>query len=301
MLGFLQIDYNAVTFYGWRRLQVFIAGQYRSGITETLIGEMLPENDIKSELLRKTYFSFLFCRSDIIEQTRQPLNGVTAYRGGNSKMRKYVFLIGVFVITLLMSGCGNKQELAQKTTAGGEVANTLGDLIKKQSKVTSYILVGPMKSKLAVKLNEGKPVATRLESEQGWLLKRLDKKMNYIYDQATKSITAMSIAGFPNRETEPVSAAADALKALADSKVSSETVDGVECMKVSNADGSKVYWLEKEHGLPLQLKSDGQNLKFKYEQINSVPDSMFELPAGTKIREMSNMRPATIIPGVHKN
>lgn len=225
-------------------------------------------------------------------------------------MRKHVWLIGILVVALaagsFVVGCGKKQQPqtgAAGTTApervkgpAGEGANNLGDLLKKQSDLTSYVMsmqTGAMKVRYAMKMDNGKPVAMKMDNgPQGWMIMRMDKKIQYIYNPATKSAMAMPMSG-PGPQSGPAGASsapdAAALKALTGTKVSSDTVDGVDCMKVISADGSNTYWIEKEHGLPVQLTSGGKTLKFNYEQINSVPDSEFELPPGVKIQQMPKM------------
>lgn len=228
-------------------------------------------------------------------------------------MRKYIFLVGILIIALLAVGCGKKQEEATSNQpmppltpapVAGEGANALGDLLKKQSDLTSYVMLmdsGKMKSNYSVKLANGKPVAMKMQtSKTDWVIIRMDKKMQYIYNPAMKSVMAMPMTGVGPQSGLAKAPDADALKALAGMKTSSEMVDGVDTLKVSNADGSKVYWVEKEHGLPVQVKDGAQTLKFKYEQINAVPDSEFEVPTGTKIQQMPKMPGMPPMPNMPK-
>lgn len=225
-------------------------------------------------------------------------------------MRKYVWLIGILVIALLvvpfMVGCGSKQQSGSVTTASGEKsaeeptgtagggANTLGDLMKKHGELSSYVMTtdtGGMKTRTAMKMADGKPVAMKVDTGQGgWMIMRLDKKMQYMYNPATKSVMAMPMTGTaqsaPSKGPLPD---AEAMKALGMQKTTSETLDGVDCLKMASSDGKKAYWVEKEHGLPVQVTDGGKTMKFKYEQINSVPDSTFEVPAGIKTQEMPKM------------
>jgi len=222
-------------------------------------------------------------------------------------MRKYVWLIGILIVAMLavtfVAGCGKKQATsgagvatAPGTTeapAGGG-ANTLGDLLKKSGAITSYVMImnmGPTKMRMAQKLEGGKPVAMKMDmGPQGWMLIQMDKKMQYTYSPATKSAMAMPMsASMAASQGGSGATAIDKLKALVGTKVSSETVDGVDCLKVVSKDGASTYWVEKENGLPVQMLMAGKTMKFKYEQINSVPDSEFEVPAGVKIQQMPAM------------
>jgi len=221
-------------------------------------------------------------------------------------MRKYVWLIGILVVAMLavtfMAGCGKKQQsqsgvaTAPASTQGpaGEGANTLGDLLKKSGAITSYVMImdmGPMKMRVAQKLADGKPVAMKMDmGPQGWTIVQMDKKMQYTYSPATKSVMAMPMsANMAASQSGSGASAMDKLKALVGTKVSSETVDGVDCLKVISKDRANTYWVEKENGLPVQVLVGGKTMKFKYEQINSVPDSTFEVPAGVKIQQMPKM------------
>lgn len=65
-----------------------------------------------------------------------------------------------------------------------------------------------------------------------------------------------------------------------------ETLDGVACLRVDvkRQDGTNAtYWLDTQYGLLRQSKIGDQVTKIKYEEINSVPDSAFELPKGVKV------------------
>lgn len=221
-------------------------------------------------------------------------------------MRKYTWLIAILVVAMLavtfMAGCGKKQEsssvvstgspsagtAASPTTAPAKIS-TLADLIKKQGGLSSYIMtmdMGQMKMRTAMKMEGGKPVAMKVDmGPQGWMLMRVDKKMQYMYNPQTKGVMGMPIS-----DTAMASAQKDPLaqlKAMAGAKVSSDTVDGVDCLKVVSGQGT--FWCEKENGLPVQAQVMGKLMKFKYEQINSVADSEFELPAGTKVQTMPAM------------
>jgi len=220
-------------------------------------------------------------------------------------MRKHVWLIGILVIALLVVpfvvGCGGKKQPGSVTTApagkpaapAGGGAATLGELMSKQRELSSYSVSmesGAAKASYAIKMTNGKPVAMKIDTGQGgWMIMRLDKKMQYLYTPATKAVMAMPITETASAAASKGPPSAEALKALGMQKESQDTVDGVDCLKVSSADGKKAYWIEKEHGLPVQVKDGDKTMKFKYEQINAVPDSTFEVPAGMKTQEMPKM------------
>lgn len=225
-------------------------------------------------------------------------------------MRKYVWLIGILIIAMLamtfVAGCGKKQQSSSVATAPGQAPppgappgappaaagiNTLADLQKAMTGLSSYVMtmdMGGMKIRTAVKLDGGKPVAMKSDTGQGWSIMRMDKKVMYSYSPATKAVMQMpmpaSAGGASSGGAPSALSIADQLKAMAGAKVSSEAVDGVDCLKV--VDGQNTYWCEKQHGLPVQMDMGGKTMKFKYEQVNAVPDSEFEVPAGLKIQQM---------------
>jgi len=68
--------------------------------------------------------------------------------------------------------------------------------------------------------------------------------------------------------------------------IKQETLDGVACLRVDvkRQDGTAAtYWLDTQYGLLRQSKIGDQVTKLKYEMINAVPDSAFELPKGVKV------------------
>lgn len=217
-------------------------------------------------------------------------------------MRKNVWLIGILIIALLaagfMSGCGKKQSSSVATTSGGKngstagtesavagPANNLTDLLNKYKGLSSYTMTmdtGMGKTTMSFKLDDAKPVAMKMASAQGTMLMQLDKKIMYMINPATKTAMSMPLDDktIQQSQKDPM----EQLKTASDAKVSSETVDGIDCLKVTNA--GSTTWCDKETGLPVQIELMGKLTKIKCEQINSVPDSEFELPAGIKVQQM---------------
>jgi len=219
-------------------------------------------------------------------------------------MRKYTWLVGILVMAMLavtfMAGCGKKQQSVVSTSSSSKsgastasapagAVGTLADLIKKQSGLSSYKMtmdMGGMKVTTAVKMEGGKAVAVKSDmGANGWMLMRMDKKMQYMYNPQMKGVMAQPIdqKALAASQKDPL----DQIKALVDAKVSSDTVNGIACLKVVAKEGT--FWCEKENGLPIQMDIGGKMMKFSYDQVNAVPDSEFELPAGTKIMKMPAM------------
>jgi hypothetical protein len=70
-------------------------------------------------------------------------------------------------------------------------------------------------------------------------------------------------------------------------KVSSEKLDGVDCwrIEVTRERGSVIMWLDKQYGLPRQTTLGDRTARYRVEQVNAVPDSLFTLPQGVKVVE----------------
>ncbi len=229
-------------------------------------------------------------------------------------MIKYVKAMGILLcVSLMVSaivGCGKKQSAQTDAGSSGEVAkspvaqvtpqvapdapkpvvrssNPLADLMKKQSGLTSYVMtmkMGAQDMKSAMKMENGKPVRIRTDmGAMGWTLVQYDKGVQYMGNSKTNVAMEIPLKGSQhNAPSTMIMPSAEALKSY---KIESETLDGVDCLKVSKADSSTTVWMEKEHGLPVQMIMGGKPMKLKYEQVNAVPDSAFELPAGVQVQK----------------
>lgn len=154
---------------------------------------------------------------------------------------------------------------------------------------------------MTVRLKDGQPVRMKMQVGEGTYIYVLrDKNETYMYDEKTKTAMKMPTkdesaqkpeAGAPGMPKMPD---VEEMKAKSPN-VKSESLDGVDCWVIEIpmiADGKSVKsWVDKEYGLPRQENLGDKTIKFSYKDINSVPDSAFELPAGTKIQDMSQMMP----------
>lgn len=223
-------------------------------------------------------------------------------------MRKYMAMIGVLLVALvvisLMAGC-SKPKPAGQAVVPPVVKKPLGaagdfsELTQKRAALTSYVQVmdvGGRQTKQAMKLENGKPVAMKMEMQPGggWILILLDQKVEYTYDPNSKMAMKMSLGGNEGGQPgkPPAGLKVPKLEDMKAPNVSSDTVDGVECWKIVSASlggANSAVWMDKEYGLVRQTESNGTITKCRYEQINAVPDSEFQLPPGTKVRDMSSM------------
>jgi len=72
----------------------------------------------------------------------------------------------------------------------------------------------------------------------------------------------------------------------------SETIDGVDCwiVEVTGEQGEGKMWIGKADGLMRKAEEAGGTQTMSYTDINEVPDSAFEVPAGVTLTDMSDIQ-----------
>jgi len=224
---------------------------------------------------------------------------------------KYARILGValvaFVIFSSLGGCSKAKRTSGEVTGPAPQvaakpsgpAGIAAELKAKRESIKSYIMsmdMGGGKMTQTIKFENGQPIRMKIDlGGGGWMLVQKDKQVQYMYDP--KSKTAMKIpinetkGGAPGKVPGMKSPDLDEFKNLK-TKVKSETVDGADCWLFELSEpnqGSVKSWVDKQNGLVRQMEIGGKITKINYDQINSVPDSEFELPAGTKVQDMSSM------------
>ncbi len=126
------------------------------------------------------------------------------------------------------------------------------DMASARKAVKSYTMVmdmGGATTRQSMKLADGVPVAMKMDmGDKGWVLTQFDKKVQYMFNPQTKTATKMALPQDANIKDQ----------------------------------------MDKKYGLPRQMEAEGKVVKLKYEAINAVPDSEFQLPAGTKVQDMAD-------------
>lgn len=133
------------------------------------------------------------------------------------------------------------------------------------------------------------------QGRTGITISRPDKDVIWILNPASK--TYMEMSGVGNMPTSDADIA-EALKGLGERKlVGEETINGYACDKYvftyhDKSMGTQSQWVSKKLKIAIKMESEGSPFKMSSEYKNikegSVPDFLFELPAGyTK----------TVIPG----
>lgn len=227
-------------------------------------------------------------------------------------MSKCVRILGAalvaFVILSSLGGCSKAKRTGGEVTAPAPQqvapkpsgpAGVAAEIKAKRESLKSYVMSMDMGGKMmtqAIKFKNGQPIRMKIDlGDGGWMLVQNDKQVQYMYDPRTK--TAMKI---PISETKGESPGKvpgvktpdpDELKDVK-TAIKSETVDGADCWLFELSQeglGSMKSWVDKDHGLARQMEIGGKIMKMSYDQINSVPDSEFELPPGTKVQDMPSV------------
>lgn len=223
-------------------------------------------------------------------------------------MRRYVWVLAILIVGLvsamLAAGCGKKQQAsapASGVTASAPSAEATVDAPKSsspadqlksvQGKLTSYEMssgTGGQKMTQWMKIENGKPL--RIKSDMGamgWSLLQFDNKVQYTFDPKTQIAMKMPL-NVPKNAPGGNSGIPGSTGASIP-KITSGSLDGADCwVSESNVAGAGTIkaWMDKDYGLARQVQMGDKVMKFSYDKINSVPDSEFELPAGTKVQEM---------------
>lgn len=218
-------------------------------------------------------------------------------------MRRYAAMIVALLIVGLLAGCSKTKPVGQAVTppavkkpAGN--AGIFAELTQKRARLKSYVQVmdmGGRQAKHAMKLENGKPVAMKMQMAPGggWILVLMDEKVQYTYDPNSKTAMKMSMGDSqPEQGKAPAGLKVPKLEDMKTPTMSSDTVDGVDCWKIvspSLGGDNSAVWMDKEYGLARQMQTGQTITKIQYEQINAVPDSEFQLPPGTKVQDMGAM------------
>jgi len=187
---------------------------------------------------------------------------------------------------------GGALALAGKTAAPAAApdAGSAWDQIRAaRSAVKSYKVTmqqGAQKITQYVKMKDGKPSRMRMETGQAWVLVQIDTKSVFLYNPQQK--VAMKTTTDKGAMADQSTLDDIEMIQKGNPKVTSDKLDGADCWIVSmTAKNQATVWIDKKQGLIRQLKQKNITVKLKVEDVNAVADSQFELPADTKVQDMS--------------
>lgn len=182
-------------------------------------------------------------------------------------------------------------------------AQTLEDVMKATKSLSSYqatMLLPGGKSVISyTKLQDGKPVKMKSETDDGgWNIVDLASK-----EMFTKMPDQDAIFKMAAPAEQAVQEPAGDVKAMddANTKVSEGDLDGKAVWIVEQTledKSTSKSWLDKTNGLPLKVETKGKVLTYTYDQINGVPDSVFTLPEGVPVQDMSSMLDPNNLPKI---
>lgn len=187
--------------------------------------------------------------------------------------------------------------------AGTTRAQSLEDVMKATRSLTSYQATMNLPGGKSVisytKLKDGKPAKMKSETDDGgWNIVDLETKEMFTKMPDQEAIFKMS-APADQAVQEPagdVNAMSDANTKVTEGELEGTAVWIVE-QTLEDKSTSK-SWLDKKNGLPLKVETKGKVLTYTYDQINEVPDSVFTLPEGVPVQDMSSMLDPNNLPQI---
>ncbi|MHC1724884.1 MAG: DUF4412 domain-containing protein [Syntrophobacteraceae bacterium] len=145
----------------------------------------------------------------------------------------------------------------------------------------------PMTGKIYVKGDKVRQETTE-EGETQIMIIRPDKKLTWMITPEEKAYMEMPYQSEDKTFEEWTAEKEKKAKFLGE-----ETVSGLACRKYESLeDGEKTYfWIAKQFPFPIKVEDAEVTMEYKNIKSGSVPDSLFELPAGYEKMAMP------IIPG----
>lgn len=219
-------------------------------------------------------------------------------------------LLAVFLMTVLIAGCGEKakdtaapvnQEAKAPAASSKSSEPSTADLLGKGKAITElsyeYETQMPDSEKIVVKTwIKGKKMRSEMANpaEGGNIITIIDseKGFAYVYQPAQKMATKMDISMAQQEDSASPTETLESYKPDNMKLVGRETIDGKKCLIYEFTDEiQSKAWLWEENGLPVKTEAiiDGKKAVglFRNLKIGDVADSMFTLPEGTQIMELN--------------
>jgi hypothetical protein len=171
-------------------------------------------------------------------------------------------------------------------TASCQGPKTLEEAVKPRSSLKSFHMTGSGQTASEfVKLVEGKPMKRKMEGSAGfWMI--VDLAENVVYMSPANGQTYVSKTSLPPGGKLDDINDVDLFDGQSP-VVGTDEVNGMKCVRVDvkDRDGKPgTIWISIQYGLVCKYETRG-SVTFTYDQLNAVPDSEFELPAGAKVRD----------------
>lgn len=191
-----------------------------------------------------------------------------------------------------------QQEASGEGAETADGAEELGDVLEGFEMPSSFVMTmkeaeaeGPGR-KMAMKMDGEKASKVRIEQETASgtevTIMDLEDEVMYSYDTASNEgmKLPMQAGAAQDAPVEPWEGYEAGYKI-----VGSETMDGVDCWIVEITEEGKAgtVWIGKQDGLMRRVESPGETMTMTITDVNSVPDSEFEVPEDIEIGEMPDM------------
>ncbi len=243
-------------------------------------------------------------------------------------MKKRLALLAVIIFTvvsLILAGCGSKSEVGKSVQPGNKQTSTenkeqskkelsLSELLAKGQKVEGlyyeYVVNVAGQSVNGKVWMEGKKMKSEGEfsGQKATVIVNGETNVAYTILPGQNQALKVSVGDVNNSAETPLDYLKDINK---DAKVlEATTLDGVKCRVVSmQTSDPKVgktelkIWVREDYGIPQRVEAsmpDGSKMTvdYKHLKIGKLPADTFELPAGMKVNDASNMMKQ--LPGVPK-
>lgn len=138
----------------------------------------------------------------------------------------------------------------------------------------------------------------RLEAKEG--ISIINEDGMYIYSEQEKAAMKMNVDKDTIKQTtfDAIEDKADELKF-----VEKTSKNGYSCQvfKSKDKDSDVVYYLTEEYGVPTYIKEEASETNITNFKTGNINDNLFVLPKDTKVVDMSNFSPESLLQNIQQN
>ncbi len=138
----------------------------------------------------------------------------------------------------------------------------------------------------------------RLEAKEG--ISIIDENTMYVYLEKEKAAMKMNVDKDTIKQTtfDAVEDKSDELEF-----VEKASKNGYSCQvfKSKDKDSDVVYYLTEEYGLPTYVKEEASETNITNFKTGNINDNLFVLPKDTKVVDMSNFSPESLLQNIQQN
>ncbi len=229
-------------------------------------------------------------------------------------MKKHIgmaMILCLLLVTCTLAGCGGgssdseqKDPAEVSENAGAENSEssqdslTLDEIFTKTSSIESltfeWEMTGANMSSSGTQYIQGSNIRMDMNAQgtgQVTMLYNADTQESWMIN--VNENTAMKLGSY-DAETESVNPLEPMTEYPQDmyNIVGQETIDGKKCAVIEMTDDNDYtkMWVWEQYGFPLKMEMtvEGNQINYEYKNVSfdTIPDSMFEVPAGVQIIDM---------------